>query len=311
MSIASNCKVCMDVCSASSYISRVTAILYLCTCVWLLLGMFAVCNSLEEPNVSCLQSIKGSLEDPFNSLSTWNFNNDTEAFICYFRGIECWNSGEDRILNITLRGMGLKGEFPRGIANCTSLVILDLSNNNLNGTIPSDISSIIKFTTVLNLSFNDFSGEIPKSIINCSYLNVLDLKNNHFEGRIPPEIGLLGRLQVFDVSNNLLYGPVPHFCKEYATLSFGNNPGLCDGPLEPCSARKTWEKRKKILFTCGFIVGWVVSTIISSVVSFFCLPNMYAKKLMSKKKKQVVTNPSPFLPSNGRIHDSKVIMLPP
>ena len=75
--------------------------------------------------------------------------------------------------------MGFRGEFPRGIKNCTSLTGLDLSSNELSGPLPFDIAEIVPFITGLNLSGNNFSGEIPKSIVNCTYLNVLTLE--HFK----------------------------------------------------------------------------------------------------------------------------------
>ena len=69
--------------------------------------------------------------------------------------------------------MGLKAHFPREIENCSSMKGLDLSGNELTGTIPSDISMLLGFVTSLDLSSNNFAGENPKSIVNCVYLNVL------------------------------------------------------------------------------------------------------------------------------------------
>ncbi|CAK9134929.1 unnamed protein product [Ilex paraguariensis] len=209
--------------------------------LWLLLGVTFSYGAMSD--IYCLRSIKDSLEDPFNYLSSsWDFNNNTEGFLCKFTGIDCWHPDENKVLNIRLSDMGLKGEFPRGIANCTSLTGLDFSSNKLYGSIPSDISKMLEFVTSLDLSSNNFSGAIPLNLANCSYLNVLKLDNNQLTGQIPAEIGRLGRIKTFSVTNNHLTGPVPIFSN--ATIpaeSYAKNAGLCGGPLPPCkgSSKKT------------------------------------------------------------------------
>jgi Leucine-rich repeat (LRR) protein len=190
-----------------------------------------------ETDIYCLRRVKDSLEDPYGYLnSSWDFSNNTEGFICKFTGIECWHPDENRVLNIRLSDMGLKGQFPRGLENCSSLTGLDLSNNKLFGNIPQDISTILKFVTTLDLSSNNFSGQIPVSLSNCSYLNVLKLDHNRLSGQIPAELGLLGRIKTFSVANNLLTGPVPRFsnASNITADSYANNPGLCGAPLEAC-----------------------------------------------------------------------------
>ncbi|KAJ7961721.1 Inactive leucine-rich repeat receptor-like protein kinase [Quillaja saponaria] len=103
-----------------------------------------------DTDIYCLRSIKDSLEDPYNYLNSWDFNNKTEGLICRFVGVECWHPNENRVLNLRLSKMGLKGQFPSGIENCTSLTGLDLSSNQLSGSIPTNISKLLKsdsFTT--------------------------------------------------------------------------------------------------------------------------------------------------------------------
>ena len=192
-----------------------------------------------QSDIDCLKGIKAALEDPYGYLNTsWNFNNNTEGFICKFTGIECWHPDENKVLNIRLSDMGLKGQFPVAIKNCTSLTGLDLSSNKLFGNIPKNISQIIQFVTTLDLSSNNFSGEIPVSLANCTYLNVLKLDHNRLTGQIPAELSLLTRLKQFSVANNLLTGPVPYFGPNSSITadSYANNPGLCGFPLDPCQS---------------------------------------------------------------------------
>ena len=133
-----------------------------------LLAAFTV-TSATQTDIYCLKSIKGSMIDPNGYLNTtWDFSNNTEGFICRFMGVECWHPDENRVLNIRLPDLGLKGQFPLGLQKCTSLTGLDLSHNELQGPIPSDISKSVQYITSLDLSFNNISGEIPSSIANLS-----------------------------------------------------------------------------------------------------------------------------------------------
>ncbi|KAJ0054282.1 hypothetical protein Pint_03131 [Pistacia integerrima] len=202
--------------------------------LWILLGCSLSYATLQD--IACLKSIKASLEDPYNYLNaSWNFNNDTEGYICKFAGVECWHPDENKVLNLRLSDMGLKGEFPRGIKNCTSLTGLDLSSNNLSGSLPQDISHLVVYLTALDLSSNNFSGSISVDLANCTYLNTLKLDHNQFTGQIPAELGQLGRLKAFNVSNNQLSGPIPHFVGYSPKAEdFSNNPGLCGEPLKSC-----------------------------------------------------------------------------
>ncbi|KAK3435144.1 hypothetical protein EUGRSUZ_D02519 [Eucalyptus grandis] len=203
--------------------------------LWALLSC-CVIHCLET-DINCLKTIKASVQDPLNYLNyTWNFDNDTEGFICRFTGVECWHPDENRVLNLKLSDMGLKGQFPRGIEQCKSLTGLDLSSNKFSGPIPENISSIIQYATSLDLSSNSFSGQIPVNLSNCRYLNSLRLDHNQLSGQIPAELSLLGRLKSFSVANNLLTGPVPAFGPNTTITAddYANNPGLCGAPLPPC-----------------------------------------------------------------------------
>ncbi|CAN4098629.1 unnamed protein product [Withania somnifera] len=238
----------------------------------------AVCYAVQS-DIDCLKSIQDSLEDPLGSLnSTWKFDNLTEGFICKFNGIQCWHPDENKVLSISLPEMGLKGEFPRGLRNCTSMTSLDLSSNKLHGSLPSDISKYIGFMVILDLSSNQFSGEIPVNLANCSFLNSLKLDNNNFTGQIPAEIGLLDRLKTFNVANNRLIGPVPRF--RNATFSaeiYANNVGLCGEPLPDCEGPKKTST--------GIIVGAAVGGVTLGAVLLTVGLFFYFRKISRKRRK--------------------------
>uniref|UniRef100_A0A803MFP6 non-specific serine/threonine protein kinase n=1 Tax=Chenopodium quinoa TaxID=63459 RepID=A0A803MFP6_CHEQI len=130
----------------------------------------------NENDILCLRSKKESLQDPNNILkSSWNFSNTTQGFICSFTGIDCWAPNEDRVLNIRLSNMGLRGSFPLGIYNCSSLQHLDLSSNELDGVIPANVSKIMPYVTSVVLSSNRFSVPSFNSTTDVDFSNNLGL----------------------------------------------------------------------------------------------------------------------------------------
>nr|GLL25933.1 probably inactive leucine-rich repeat receptor-like protein kinase At5g48380 isoform X1 [Ipomoea trifida] len=239
----------------------------------LLLGSFVDGNDATETDISCLKSIKDSLEDPLGNLRSWKFNNNSQGFICSFKGIDCWNANESRVIKIALPNMGLKGQYPRGMGGCRSLQILDLSNNNFSSQNP--------YMVVLDLSSNNFDGEIPTSLANCTYLNVLKLDNNWLTGQIPSEIGMLQRLTTFSVANNMLSGPVPLFNDHGSVFppeSYANNDGLCGVPLEPCGLQHYLRS-----FISGFAEGWAIFTVLAMVISSFCMHTTKQKQALANR----------------------------
>ncbi|KAE9463716.1 hypothetical protein C3L33_04404, partial [Rhododendron williamsianum] len=198
-----------------------------------------------ESDINCLKSLKASLEDPFNYLSSWDFNNATEGFICKFTGIDCWHPEESKVLNIRLSDMELKGEFPRGLKNCSALTGLDLSSNKFYGTIPSDFSAIVPF--------------------------------NKLSGQIPLELVLLSRLKSFSAANNLLSGSVPNFKFSIQAENYANNAGLCGGPLTACQGA---SRKPHSGILVGAAVGGVTIAAFGVAIAMF----FYMRRVSRKKK---------------------------
>ncbi|KAL6196830.1 hypothetical protein ACLB2K_032443 [Fragaria x ananassa] len=87
--------------------------------------------------------------------------------------------------------------------------ILDLSNNNLSGTIPSSVGLLTSLGFLL-LSGNTFSGEVPSSLKNCTDMKSLDLGDNKFSGRIPTWIGeSMLSLWILRLTMNSFTGNIP------------------------------------------------------------------------------------------------------
>uniref|UniRef100_A0A2P2MTK2 Probably inactive leucine-rich repeat receptor-like protein kinase At5g48380 n=1 Tax=Rhizophora mucronata TaxID=61149 RepID=A0A2P2MTK2_RHIMU len=251
---------------------------FLCYCAGLLLSC-SLCFGTQT-DLACLKGVRDTLRDPNNYLTSWDFNNNTEGFICQFTGVECWHPDENRVLNIRLSDMGLKGSFPLSLQNCTSITGIDLSSNELNGSIPSDISHMIGFVTSLDLSSNNFSGEIPVGLANCTYLNVLKLDHNWFTGQIPAGLVFLDRLKTINVANNLLTGPVPAFSSKVSEVDYANNQGLCGKPLEPCPST---PRSTHIGVIIGAAIGGVTVAAIGIGIGMF----FYYRRLpMTRRKKK-------------------------
>lgn len=242
----------------------------------ILVSCYGICGT--KTDVQCLRRIFDSFKDPNGYLNvTWNFNNKTEGAICKFNGIECWHPEESRVLNIKLADMGLEGEFPLGLEDCTSMTGLDLSGNNLNGSLPSNISKYIGYVTELDLSNNYFSGPIPENLANCSFLNGIHLDHNRFSGQIPLEFGSLTRIHSFTVANNNLSGQVPEFGKFHISKdSYDNNPGLCGVPLDLCTS----PKKSHIGAIAGGVAGGLTLMIVVTGVAFIYISKM---KVIRKK----------------------------
>ena len=69
---------------------------------------------------------------------------------------------------------------------------LDLSNNELTGSIPPEIGNLTNLT-YLNLGGNQLTG-IPPEIGNLTNLTILSFSHNQLTGSIPSEIGILTNL---------------------------------------------------------------------------------------------------------------------
>ncbi|XP_021288569.1 receptor-like protein 12 [Herrania umbratica] len=127
----------------------------------------------------------------------------------------------------------LTGNIPLLICNWSSLLILDLSRNNLSGTIPECFGNLSSSLMVMNLEMNNFHGKMPdsfrannledlllndnklegllsRSLANCSSLKLLNLRNNKFTDTFPHWLSSLPNLQVLLLRNNRLHGPMPN-----------------------------------------------------------------------------------------------------
>ncbi|KAF5454302.1 hypothetical protein F2P56_023978 [Juglans regia] len=163
------------------------------------------------------------LDDPNGSLSDWVSNSDRNP--CKWTGITC-DSRNRSVISIDLSGLGISGGFPFDFCRIRTLQNLSLSDNNFNGSLPSERISVCSRLYLLNLCNNYFVGELPE-LSSFTVLEVIDLSYNNFTGNIPMSFGGLQSLKVLTLTLNLLTGSIPSFLgnlSELTRLELACNP---------------------------------------------------------------------------------------
>ncbi|KAK1432829.1 hypothetical protein QVD17_09731 [Tagetes erecta] len=231
--------------------------------------------TVAEDDAKCLRGVYDSLRDPQSSLSSWNFQNNTAGFVCFFQYVRCWNDQENRVLDLTPSGLGLAGSFPADIRFCQNLQKLDLSGNNLTGSIPTELCTWLPYLVDLDLSGNQLTGDIPAALGKCSFLNSIMLSDNQLSGSIPSQFSSLNRLNKFSVANNALSGPIPSSLSKFDSSSFEGNRGLCGKPLGSCGGLST--KNLTIIIAAG-VFGAAASLLIGLGLWWWCFTKSKRKR---------------------------------
>ena len=124
---------------------------------------------------------------------------------------------------------GLEREFGKGIRLLRSI---DISSNRLSGTIPAQVTSLLKLLS-LNLSRNNLTGSIPSDFGRLIHLESLDLSRNWLSATIPASFSSLSFLSKLDLSYNNLTGRIPQSTQlqSFDALDYTGNLQLCGLPL--------------------------------------------------------------------------------
>jgi len=187
------------------------AILFLC-----------VEGTTDPSDVQGLQVMYSSLNNP-SQLTNWQASGGDPCGQSW-KGVTCQGSA---VVAIQISGLGLSGTMGYLLSNLMSLRILDMSNNNIQNSIPYQLPPNL---TTLNLANNNLGEGLPyslNSMVSLNYLNVsrnsltqaigdifanlgglatLDLSFNSFNGNLPGSISSLLNLSTLHVQNNQLTG---------------------------------------------------------------------------------------------------------
>ncbi|TVU26579.1 hypothetical protein EJB05_29133, partial [Eragrostis curvula] len=109
----------------------------------------------------------------------------------------------------------LQGRIP-SFTNCSSLRVLWLHRNSFVGQFPSELPSGLH---QLQISVNNLSGTIPASLSNITTLSLISCAYNNFVGNIPDEFAKLSNMQQLYMGANQLSGRFPHAIMNLSALT--------------------------------------------------------------------------------------------
>ncbi|XWS11678.1 hypothetical protein CRYUN_Cryun37aG0019800 [Craigia yunnanensis] len=209
----------------------------------------AACNQNDRDSLLAFYS---NITFPSSSPLNWS----TSIDCCFWEGVDCVVSDDDRVTQLWLPSRGLSGHLSPSLVNLSLLTHLNLSHNRFTGSLPIGFFSTFYHLRVLDLSYNSLYGELPLDFFsddnsNLSPIQTMDLSSNHFSGTIQSNSFLQAarNLTIFNVSNNTLTGQVPSsICLNTSLtlldLSYNKLNGEIPPGLEKCS--------KLQIFRAGF-----------------------------------------------------------
>jgi hypothetical protein len=157
----------------------------------------------------------------FNS-TNWLNKNVPE---CEWHGVKCFKD----LGQINLSSNNLRGTIPVNLGRIKNFVDFNFANNSLHGVIPSSFSWFHLFS--LRLQDNQLTGTIPPEIFAVNTLALVNVSNNMLSGSIPNGIGSNLFLQIFCASHNQLTGTIPSYQANYFDVSYN----LLEGSLPQLS----------------------------------------------------------------------------
>ncbi|XP_062147941.1 protein BRASSINOSTEROID INSENSITIVE 1 [Alnus glutinosa] len=169
---------------------------------------FGDCLSLEHLDISA-NKFSGDVAGALSSCDHLAFLNISSN---QFSGpVPALPVGNLRLLYLAVnRFQGEIAAWLGGACSSGGLVELDLSSNNLSGTVPSGLSACASLES-FDISGNFFTGELPIEIFaKMSNLKKLDLSFNNFFGPLPDSLSSkLVKLETLDLSANNLSSNIP------------------------------------------------------------------------------------------------------
>ncbi|KAF2601629.1 hypothetical protein F2Q70_00028293 [Brassica cretica] len=150
-----------------------------------------------------LNHFKGPFPNPPHSLtvlSAWNnsFTGSIPLAIC----------NQTMLTLLDLSYNNFTSSIPPCLSNFqTSLIVVNLRKNNLEGSLP-DMCYDGALLRTLDVGFNQLSGKLPRSLLSCTSLKFLSVDNNKIKDPFPFWLKALPYLQALTLRSNRFYGPL-------------------------------------------------------------------------------------------------------
>jgi Leucine-rich repeat (LRR) protein len=180
-------------------------------------GVFKTCVAQTQiPGAECnaLRALYNSTNGASWTDHTGWLQTDTP---CSWHGVFCVS--ETNVTHLNLSNNHLIGSIPTELGSLTKLQYLNLGSNQLIGSIPTGLGSLANLM-VLYLYGNGLTGYIPP-VSGLANLAELDLRNNYLTGYIPP-VDSLTKLTYLNLSTNRLSGSIPSGLSNLAKLTYLN-----------------------------------------------------------------------------------------
>ncbi|XP_020522159.1 probable leucine-rich repeat receptor-like protein kinase At1g35710, partial [Amborella trichopoda] len=135
---------------------------------------------------------------------------------CGWLRVTCGKEGQ--VVGLGLHALGVLDINLTSLLRLEGLQFLDLSDNNLRGSLFIKELYRLKKLQTLDLSYNSFEGAMPVEIgLQSSSLEVLYLSSNQL-GSLPSSLGNLSHLKELDLSHNELNGIIPPLLGSLSSL---------------------------------------------------------------------------------------------
>ncbi|KAG5120839.1 hypothetical protein JHK84_039179 [Glycine max] len=183
------------------------------------------------------------LDLSYNSLLSINFDSTADYILpnlqflylssCNINSFPKFLAPLQNLLQLDLSHNNIRGSIPHWfheklLHSWKNIDFIDLSFNKLQGDLPIPPNGIEYFL----VSNNELTGNIPSAMCNASSLKILNLAHNNLTGPIPQCLGTFPSLWALDLQNNNLYGSIPGiFSKGNALETIKLNENQLDGPL--------------------------------------------------------------------------------
>uniref|UniRef100_A0ACD5VIP3 Uncharacterized protein n=1 Tax=Avena sativa TaxID=4498 RepID=A0ACD5VIP3_AVESA len=143
-----------------------------------------------------------------------------EVFLC--------NSTDLVVLDLS--NNALHGSVSMCLSDMPKLQFIDLSRNTFNGVVPFSCQDSLNY---LHLANNHFRGTFPLGLKKCKSLITLDLGGNHFSGTIPSWLSMsFPSLEFLRLSSNIFDGIIPHEIFQFRQLRLLDlSKNMLTGPI--------------------------------------------------------------------------------